>query len=97
MQSRVSHPGPGLCCEAFAGLLVIPLMRHAARRSAHSVRQYSSRRRSLLGDGDARVETPEIPLYEPLPNGRPELMEQFFHLFHSPNRFGLKAFYALQV
>ena len=27
----------------------------------------------------------------------PELMGQLFHLFDSPNRFGLKAFYALHV
>jgi hypothetical protein len=76
---------------------------------------------SLLGDGDVTVATPEILLYEPLPNGRlrltgadylvdqvewdskpehkgpPELMGQLFHLFDSPNRFGLKAFYALHV
>ncbi|HWW88412.1 MAG TPA: hypothetical protein VNZ26_32680 [Vicinamibacterales bacterium] len=76
---------------------------------------------SLLGDGDVKVETPEILLYEPLPNGRlrltgadylvdqaewdsnpqhqgpPELMGQLFHLFDSPNRFGLKAFYTLHV
>ena len=64
--------------------------------------------------------TPEILLYEPLPNGRlrltgadylvpkdaweatgahgpPELMGQLFHLFDSPNRFGLPAFYTLHV
>jgi hypothetical protein len=76
---------------------------------------------SLLGDGDVKVETPEILLYEPLPNGRlrltgadylvdqaewdsnpahkgpPELMGQLFHLFDSPNRFGLKPFYTLHV
>jgi hypothetical protein len=76
---------------------------------------------SLLGDGEVTVETPEILLYEPLPNGRlrltgadylvdqvewdskpehkgpPELMGQLFHLFDSPNRFGLKLFYALHV
>jgi len=27
----------------------------------------------------------------------PELMGQFFHLFESPNRFGLPAFYTLHV
>jgi hypothetical protein len=29
--------------------------------------------------------------------GPPELMGQFFHLFESPNRFGLPAFYTLHV
>jgi len=27
----------------------------------------------------------------------PQLMEQLFHLFDAPNRFGLKAFYTLHV
>jgi hypothetical protein len=30
-------------------------------------------------------------------SGPPELMGQFFHLFESPNRFGLPAFYTLHV
>jgi hypothetical protein len=30
-------------------------------------------------------------------SGPPELMGQFFHLFPSPNRFGLPAFYTLRV
>ena len=30
-------------------------------------------------------------------SGPPELMGQFFHLFTSPNRFGLPAFYTLHV
>jgi hypothetical protein len=30
-------------------------------------------------------------------SGPPELMGQFFHLFPSPNRFGLPAFYTLHV
>jgi hypothetical protein len=29
--------------------------------------------------------------------GPPELMGQLFHLFESPNRFGLPAFYTLHV
>ena len=76
---------------------------------------------SLLGDDDFKLETPEILLYEALPNGRlrltgadyvvfadawnanplhtgpPQLMGQLFHLFDSPNRFGLPAFYTLHV
>jgi hypothetical protein len=72
-------------------------------------------------DGKIDVNSPEILLYEPLPNGRlqltgadylvtkeaweadpkhtapPELMGQLFHLFDSPNRFGLPAFYTLHV
>ena len=31
------------------------------------------------------------------PEGPPELMGQLFHLFESPNRFGLPAFYTLHV
>jgi hypothetical protein len=31
------------------------------------------------------------------PDGPPELMGQLFHLFDSPNRFGLPAFYTLHV
>lgn len=31
------------------------------------------------------------------PDGPPELMGQLFHLFESPNRFGLPAFYTLHV
>jgi hypothetical protein len=30
-------------------------------------------------------------------SGAPELMGQLFHLFESPNRFGLPAFYTLHV
>ena len=30
-------------------------------------------------------------------SGPPELMEQLFHLFDAPNRFGLPAFYTLHV
>jgi hypothetical protein len=75
---------------------------------------------SLLGDGEVKVDEPEIVLYEPLPNGKlrltgadylvyaddwnakhpdgpPQLMGQLFHLFDSPNRFGLRAFYTLHV
>ena len=33
----------------------------------------------------------------PKHKGPPELMGQLFHLFDSPNRFGLKAFYTLHV
>ncbi len=76
---------------------------------------------SLVFDkGELDVATPEIVLYEPLPNGHvritgvdylvlaadwdakypgqpPQLMGQLFHLFESPNRFGLPAFYTLHV
>jgi hypothetical protein len=31
------------------------------------------------------------------PEGPPKLMGQLFHLFESPNRFGLPAFYTLHV
>ncbi len=31
------------------------------------------------------------------PDGPPQLMGQLFHLFESPNRFGLPAFYTLHV
>jgi hypothetical protein len=34
---------------------------------------------------------------KPEHTGPPELMGQLFHLFDSPNRFGLKAFYTLHV
>ena len=75
---------------------------------------------SLLGDGEVKADSPEIVLYEPLPNGRmritgvdyfvyqadwdknhphdpPQLDGQLFHLFESPNRFGLDPFYTLHV
>jgi hypothetical protein len=73
----------------------------------------------LVGDGELDAARPEIVIYEPLRNGRlqligadylvladqwhakhtapPELMGQLFHLFESPNRFGLPAFYTLHV
>jgi hypothetical protein len=73
----------------------------------------------LVGDGELDPKTPEIVIYEPLPNGQlrmtgadylvfaddwnakhsspPELMGQLLHLFESPNRFGLPAFYTLHV
>jgi hypothetical protein len=74
----------------------------------------------LLDDAAVDAETPEIVIYEPLPNGGgrligadflvfkdawdaahpegpPNLMGQQFHLFESPNRFGLPAFYTLHV
>lgn len=74
----------------------------------------------LVNDGELKPESPEIVLYEPLPNGRvrltgadylipaavwdakhpmdpPQLNGQLFHLFDSPNRFGLPAFYTLHV
>jgi hypothetical protein len=73
----------------------------------------------LVGDGELDARTPEIVIYEPLPNGRlrmtgadylviaddwnakhsgpPEIMGQLLHLFESPNRFGLPAFYTLHV
>jgi len=75
----------------------------------------------LVGDGEIRVDQPEIVLFEPTPDGHiritgadylvfaedweakhpgqgpPQLMGQLFHLFDSPNRFGLKPFYTLHV
>ena len=74
----------------------------------------------VFDKGELDVKSPEIVLYEPLPNGRfritgadylviaadwdakhpgqpPELMGQLLHLFDSPNRFGLPAFYTLHV
>jgi hypothetical protein len=73
----------------------------------------------LVMDGVLDVTRPEIVIYEPLPNGRlqligadylvladawnathsapPQLMGQLFHLFESPNRFGLPSFYTLHV
>lgn len=74
---------------------------------------------ALVGDGELDVTRPELLVYEPLPNGRfqlvaadylvlsqawnannpapPELMGQLFHLFESPNRFGLPEFFTLHV
>ncbi len=76
---------------------------------------------ALLGDGEVKIDEPEIVLFEPTPDGGiritgadylvyaadweakhegegpPQLMGQLFHLFDSPNRFGLKAFYTLHV
>ena len=76
---------------------------------------------SLVGDGEVRVDQPEIVLFEPTLDGHirisgadylvlaedweakhpgqgpPQLMGQLFHLFDSPNRFGLKPFYTLHV
>ena len=74
----------------------------------------------LAFDGEIKVETPEIVLFEPTrnggiritgadylviaadwnakhPEGPPQLMGQLFHLFDSPNRFGLDPFYTLHV
>jgi hypothetical protein len=73
----------------------------------------------LVADGELDVTRPELLVYEPLPNGRfqlvaadylvisqtwnannpapPQLMGQLFHLFESPNRFGLPEFYTLHV
>jgi hypothetical protein len=56
-----------------------------------------------LVDGDIDVTQPEIILFEPTANGKIRitgadfLMGQLFHLFDSPNRFGLPAFYTLHV
>jgi hypothetical protein len=73
----------------------------------------------LVLDGVLDPARPEIVIYEPLPNGKlqlvgadflvfadawhaknsaaPQLMGQLLHLFESPNRFGLPAFYTLHV
>jgi hypothetical protein len=73
----------------------------------------------LVVDDVLDVDRPELLVYEPLSNGRfqiiaadylvlaetwhathsapPQLMGQLFHLFESPNRFGLPAFYTLHV
>jgi hypothetical protein len=73
----------------------------------------------LVADGVFDPTRPELLVYEPVGNGRlelvaadylvladtwhannpapPELMGQLFHLFESPNRFGLPAFYTLHV
>jgi hypothetical protein len=73
----------------------------------------------LVLDGILDPAKPEIVIYEPLPNGKlqlvgadflvladawhaknegpPQLMGQLLHLFESPNRFGLPAFYTLHV
>jgi hypothetical protein len=72
-----------------------------------------------VAGGELDVTRPQIVIYEPLPDGRlqligadylvladawhathtnaPQLMGQLFHLFDSPNRFGLPAFYTLHV
>ena len=76
---------------------------------------------TLVGDGEIKVNEPEIILFEPTPGGGiritgadylvpvalweanpdhkgpPMLMGQLFHLFDSPNRFGLDPFYTLHV
>ena len=76
---------------------------------------------ALVGDGEIKVNEPEIILFEPTPGGGiritgadylvpvalwdanpdhkgpPTLMGQLFHLFDSPNRFGLDPFYTLHV
>jgi len=76
---------------------------------------------TLVGDGEIKVNEPEIILFEPTPGGGiritgadylvpvaaweanpdhkgpPTLMGQLFHLFESPNRFGLDPFYTLHV
>ena len=73
----------------------------------------------LVAAGVVDATRPQIIIYEPLADGRlqligadylvladvwnathsgpPELMGQLFHLFESPNRFGLPAFYTLHV
>lgn len=73
----------------------------------------------LVLDGELDPTRPEIVIYEPLPDGKlqlvgadflvlsdtwharnpgpPQLMGQLLHLFESPNRFGLPAFYTLHV
>ena len=73
----------------------------------------------LVGDPALDVTRPELLVYEPMPDGRmqlvaadylvlagtwhesnaspPELLGQLFHLFESPNRFGLPDFYTLHV
>ena len=43
------------------------------------------------------VATPEAWEADPKHTAPPELMGQLFHLFDSPNRFGLPAFYTLHV
>jgi len=58
---------------------------------------------SLVAGGQLDVTRPQIVIYEPTDAwnkkyaGPPQLMGQLFHLFESPNRFGLPAFYTLHV
>jgi hypothetical protein len=53
----------------------------------------------LVNKGVLDATRPQIVIYEPnaTHSRPPQLMGQLFHLFESPNRFGLPAFYTLHV